>query len=200
MSLIRQLKLNTENMARLKGNAIAEGLSGSIGQMFTFRQIGGKTFVSKYQRATGVPATQKMTAARTRFGEATEYAKRVIRDPSLKALYQAAATGGQRAFNVAIMDALNPPRVESIRAEIYTGRPGDQILIKATDDFKVAEVRVSVHTQSGELVEEGNAVMNENKLDWHYTATRKIPELSGSKITAVAFDLAGNRDSMTVNI
>jgi hypothetical protein len=187
-------------MAKLKGNPIAEGLSGSVGRIFTFRQIGGKTFVSKYQKPTGVAATEKLSAARTRFGQATTYAKRVVRDPSLKAIYQAAAIGGQRAFNVAIMDALNPPKVESIRVEIYKGKPGDQIFVTATDNFKVAEVKVSIHTQSGELVEEGNAVMQENNLDWLYTTIHKNPEFSGSKITATAFDLPGNRDSFTLNI
>ncbi|MFI5154232.1 MAG: hypothetical protein ACHQET_12910 [Chitinophagales bacterium] len=187
-------------MAKLNGNPIAEGLSGSIGRMLTFRQIGGKTFISKYQRTSTVAATEKLVVARTRFGQATAYAKRVIRDPSLKALYLAFAMGGQRVFNVAIRDALNPPRVESIRADIYNGKPGDPILIRAIDDFKVVEVRVSVHTDSGELVEEGKAVMQENKLDWLYIAISRNPEISGSKITAIASDLPGNRHSMTLNL
>ena len=61
-----------------------------------------------------VKDNDKMVAARTKFSIATAYAKNAVKDPEIKALYQAAAKGGQRAFNVAIVDALNAPTVESI--------------------------------------------------------------------------------------
>ena len=145
-------------MAIVKDNVLTKGFSGTIGRMFTFRQIGGKTFVSKFQRPPNVVVTDKMVAARTKFSIATAYAKNAVKDPEIKALYQAAAKGGQRAFNVAIVDALNAPTVESIEAQRYHGGIGDRIIIKATDDFKVASVRVTVRNANGGLVEQGDAV------------------------------------------
>src|SRR5580700_1849591 len=103
-------------MAKVKDNVLAKGFSGTIGRGLTFRQIGGETFVSKYQRAPTVAATEKKLAARAKFGIATAYARRAIKDPDMKAMYQAVVKGGQRAFNIAMMDALQAPVVENIQA------------------------------------------------------------------------------------
>ena len=96
-------------MAEVSDNVLMKGVSGTIGGQLTFRQIGGKTFVSKYQRPPGVAATEKKLAAQTRFGLATAYARKVVRYPEVKALYQAVIKGGQRAFNIAVIDALHAP-------------------------------------------------------------------------------------------
>ena len=52
-------------------------------------------------------------------------------------MHQAVVKGGQREFNIAMIDALNAPVVESIQAENYQGHADDQIIIRAKDDFKV---------------------------------------------------------------
>ncbi|MDP4265754.1 MAG: hypothetical protein Q8941_24765 [Bacteroidota bacterium] len=186
-------------MAKVKDNILLKGLSGTIGGQLTFRQIGGKTCVSKYQKAPGVPATEKKKAVQTKFGVATAYARGAVKDPKLKAMYQAFVTGGQRAFNIAMTDALRPPVVESIHAESYAGRVGDPIIIRATDDFKVASVVVSIYNQAGDLVEQGNALARENgDEDWVYIASRENPEPAGAKISVVAMDLPGNQAFLSV--
>ena len=53
--------------------------------------------------------TEKLWGVRSRFAVATAYANSVIKDPALKAQYQAAAIGGKRAFNLAMADFLNRP-------------------------------------------------------------------------------------------
>jgi hypothetical protein len=66
-------------------------------------------------------------------------------------------------------------------------------VISAKDDFRVAEVIVSIRTAAGLLVEEGNAVLNPVKRDkWIYTATQNNAALAGSKILVTARDLPGN--------
>jgi hypothetical protein len=188
-------------MAKVKDNVLVKGFSGTIGRELTFRQIGGETFVSKYQKAPAVAATEKKLAVQTKFGVATAYARRAVKDPEVKAMYQAVVKGGQRAFNIAVMDALQAPVVESIQADNYIGRVGDPIIVRATDDFKVAAVVVSVHNQAGNLVEQGNAIMRENEnLDWLYSVKKKNPGYTGSKITAVATDLPGNIASLSINV
>jgi hypothetical protein len=172
-------------MAKVADNILLKGFSGTIGKSLTFRQIGGQTFVSKYQKApTGEP-TEKAVAARTKFGEATAYARGVVKDPEQKALYQAKVTGGQRAFNIAVMDA---------------GRTGDAIFIRATDDFKVASVSVLIYNPAGELAEQGNAVLQENSDNWLYHLKQNIPVLMGSRITVRATDLPGNSSSSEMHI
>ena len=186
-------------MAKAEDNVLTRGFSGTIGKQLTFRRIGGQTFVSKYRRPPSVPPTEKAVAARTKFAVATAYAKKAVKNPEKKALYQQAVTGGQRAYNVAIMDALNPPVVESIDIKNYLGRAGDTILILAKDDFKVDSVSVAISNESGEIVEQGNAVMQED-MEWLYTATIENPTLSGSKIEVVARDLPGNSGSKMISL
>ena len=188
-------------MAKLKDNALMTGTSGTIGKQLTYRQIGGRTFVSKYQRPPAVPPTEKKKAVQTKFGIATAYGRRVVKDPGLKALYQAAIKGGQRAFNIAVTDALQPPVVVSIHIENYHGHPGDPVIIHAKDDFKVAGVNVSVYNSAGELVEEGSAIQRENEeLIWLYNTRKENRDYNGSKILAVATDLPGNTASLEIQV
>ena len=188
-------------MAKVKDNVLMKGVSGTIGRQLTFRQIGGKTFVSKYQKAPSVPATEKKLAVQTKFGMATAYARRAVRDPEVKAMYQAVVKGGQRAFNIAMIDALQAPVVESIQADRYHGHAGDPIIVHAKDDFKVAAVVVSVYNPAGDLIEKGNAVLQENEeMNWLYISIEENTEYNGSKITAVANDLPGNMASLTIEL
>lgn len=188
-------------MAKVKDNILLKGLSGTIGKSLTLRQIGGKTFVSKYQKAPTVAATEKKLAARAKFGKATAYARKAVKDPELKAMYQVKVTGGQRAFNIAMMDALRAPVIENIIADNYHGQSGDEIFIRATDDFKVTDVVLSVYRPAGELLEQGNAVMQPNEeMQWVYVVKQDNPEFSGSKITAVATDLPGNSSLLSIMV
>jgi len=188
-------------MAKVKDNVLMKGVSGTIGGQLTFRQIGGKTFVSKYQRPPSVAATEKKVAVQTKFGAATAYGRRVVRDPGLKALYQAVVKGGQRAFNIAVIDAMQAPVVQSIQTENYYGHIGDPIIVHATDDFKVAAVVVSVYNQAGVLIEEGKAILQENEeKNWLYIASQENTGYSGSKINAVATDLPGNLASFSLEL
>jgi hypothetical protein len=187
-------------MAKVKDNVLVKGFSGTIGRSLTFRQIGGETFVSKYQRAPTTVTSEKAVAARTKFGRATAYARIAVKNPELKAMYQAVVKGGQRAFNIAMIDALQAPVVESIQADSYHGRMGDPVIVRATDDFKVASVVVFIYNQTGDLVEQGNAVNQENNMDWLYITTRVNSVLTDSRLTAIATDLPGNSASLSINV
>jgi hypothetical protein len=179
-------------MAESNENPLTDGLSGSIGRELTYRQRAGKTIVSKFPRPTIVPPTHKLRSVRTKFASCIAYAKAAIKEPTIKALYQAASKGGQTAFNVATSDALNAPQVTGIQTDSYHGNPGDQIIVQATDDFKVADVRVSIQTKTGRTLEKGIAVLKPDTMDWLYKATKPNPKPRGSVIEAVVTDLPGN--------
>jgi hypothetical protein len=51
---------------------------------------------------------------------------------------------------------------------------------------------VSIYDIDGSLIEEGDALQQDNELDWLYTSARENTALTGSKIKAVARDLPGN--------
>ena len=68
-------------------------------------------------------------------------------------------------------DARIAPQVLRIDASSYTGNPGDEIFIDACDDFKVDSVKVIISDQTGDIIEEGEAVLPFQSFDWIYTAT-----------------------------
>jgi hypothetical protein len=181
-----------------KDNYVIMGLSGTVGKLLTFRQRGRKTVVQKYRRPTSIAPTKKLKSVRANFASCIAYAKTVVKNPAVKAMYQAAAKDGQTAFNVATSDALNPPKLTNIDATAYHGKIGDTINIQATDDFKVAEVTISIHSAAGELIEPGTAHQQSDTDDWLYIITMENPVPAGSVITAVAMDLPGNKTSLSI--
>lgn len=185
-------------MAVSEDNILVTGFRGTIGNLLTFRQRAGKTVISKYIRPTTIPPTERLKSVRKNFASCIAYAKKAIQDPRIKALYQAAAKGGQTAFNVATSDALNPPELTNILVDDYQGNPGDQIVVLANDDFKVASVLVFIYSATGELLEQGSAMLSADLTKWIYLATTRNPTLPGSTISAVASDLPGNDASLSV--
>ncbi len=185
-------------MAIVTDNIIMKGMSGTIGKELTYRQFRGKTIVSRYQRPHSVPPTAKKIAAQVKFAKATAYARGAIDNPEIKAMYQSAAGIDQRAFNVAISDALHPPKVDNIELDSYHGHAGDSVMITASDDFKVAAVRVAITDGCGTFVEEGDAVEQADNKHWVYTSTNENARLTGSAISATAVDMPGNIGKLIV--
>ena len=85
---------------------MSEGLSGKFGKKIYY-QLHGKTFVRKAPK-TGYNkvATEKQAVVRERFKEAYLFARSVISDPVLKALYEKRAKKGCSAYNTAISEFL----------------------------------------------------------------------------------------------
>jgi hypothetical protein len=187
-------------MAEYKNNFATYSLSGTFAGIGTFHNRGGKTFLRKIRAKPSVPDSEKQTAVKKRFAECIQYAKAAIKDPTVKAAYAAVAKSGRAAFNRAVTDAYYPPKIIKVKTDKYSGRPGDSLTVEATDDFKVAVVRVTIHDANFRLIEEGDAVMQINELDWLYVVTAANESLAGSKITVVAADLPGNRTSLTVTL
>jgi hypothetical protein len=178
-------------MAESKNNVVTHGLSGKVGDILVFRKHGDKTIVaSAPSKRTGEP-TERQKKQQERFQEATLYGQTALSDPTMKAEYKAAAQTGQTAFNVAVADYFNAPDIKDVDVSAYTGKAGDLITIKATDDFRVASVNVAIYNEDGSEVEHGLAVQK-NKVEWVYTATTDNPSLNGDKIVITASDLPGN--------
>lgn len=178
-------------MARVKYNVVTHGVSGQVGDLLTFIQRHGKTFIGKIQTRSG-KVSAKQQAIRDKFILAARYARTAMKDPATKALYELKAGGGVIPFNLAIADYFTAPVIESIITGNYTGAVGSTIQVQATDDTKVTEVRVSVANAAGVVLEQGPAILNPESEFWMYTTMVVNPSLAGSKITAVAKDLPGN--------
>ncbi len=174
-------------MAQSKNNIITHGLSGKVGDIIVFSQRGGKTIVSKAPRKRTGEDSEKQKEQQIKFQQAVLYGKSVIADPTQKELYEST---DKKAYNVAVADMLNAPKIEKIDFTSYTGQVGDTIKIRVMDDFAVTSVRVTIEKSDGSLVEAGNATLQ--GIDWVYTATATNSDLNGDKITIQATDTPAN--------
>ncbi len=185
-------------MPESKDNFIVAGLSGTFAGIGTFHKRGRKTFLRKIRAKPSVPDSQEQVAVKKRFAEYIKYAKTAIKDPDIKAAYARAAKPGTTAFNRAVTDACTPPKIGKIDTDNYHGRPGDYLIIEATDDFRVVAVQICIHHANGHLIEQGDAIMQINAVDWLFAVTVANEPFAGSKITATATDLPGSKTSLTV--
>jgi hypothetical protein len=177
-------------MAKQKGNVVTHGLSGKIGDLLVFRQVDGKTIVSKMPEQSK-EVSEKQKAHRRRFQQAVIYAQAVTATDEGKAFYRTAKKD-RTPFNAAVADFLNAPDIEHIDLSGYTGVTGDQIRIMASDDFAVKSVHIQINSADGSLVEEGEAVSDITGHFWTYTAMRDNNNLTGDRIVVTACDYPGN--------
>ena len=187
-------------MPESKNNFIVHGLSGTFTGIGTFHIRGHKTFLRKIRAKPSVPDSKDQVAVKKRFAECIRYAKAAIKDPAIKAAYAYAAKPGRTAFNRAVTDACTPPKIGKIDTGNYHGNPGENLIIEATDDFKVMAVQICIHNANGHLIEQGEAIMQINTVEWLYTVTVENESFTGSRITATATDLPGNKTSFTMTL
>src|SRR5215210_1772956 len=187
-------------MAKQKNNIIMRSTRGMVGGQIVFKRRAGKGYVSA---APEVNENRKPTAdqqtAQDKFAASITYAKLAIRDAAVKAAYKAVALRNQSAFNVAFQDASYAPKVIALITNGYIGAAGNSIVVRATDDFKVDSVIVSIRNSNDEVIEEGPAVLSNDDL-WIYTVTQSNLNIAGTKIKATAFDIPENEGSLEVTL
>ena len=141
-------------------------------------------------------------ASNDRFKEANNWAKHVLRDPGMKALYAKGINGKlSSAHTVAVSDYLQAPVIHYINLKDHTGAVGDKIRIKATDNFQVTAVEVTITNAKGILVEKGQATRYSRKpAMWSYILTVANPDLPGTVISVIARDRPGNTAALEEKI
>ena len=182
-------------MAKVADNIVTTGLSGKLGNQLVFRNRDGNTYVSKApkKRTVWTPAQMEQ---RFKFQEAVLYAKNANSDEITHELYSAEAKDGKTTYNIAVADFLNAPQINEIDIANYNGQIGSYIQVRATDDFDVVAVTVTIQNADGSLVESGNAVLQPGSSWWRYTATAANESLASDKITVRATDIPGNHTDM----
>src|SRR5437773_1712801 len=134
-------------MAKINDNPLVRGARGNVGKQLVYRKRGNDTLLTRMPAINeDAEPTPKQVQMRDLFTSASMYAQRAIADPELKREYQKKAAPGRNAYNIAFRDFLKAPVVKSIDTEKYNGTAGSTIVIIAKDDFRVAEVFVSIRT------------------------------------------------------
>lgn len=187
-------------MASSTNNDLTFGLRGKIGKMMVFRQFFGKTIASRQPEKKERIATPEQELNKERFQEAVIYAKNALLNESIRAAYLAVTRPGQTAFNMAFADYFKAPVLSLADTGQYTGQPAEKIRVRAIDDFMVETVSVRITQADGTLVEQGQAQVTTNGLDWEYTTTLLNDELPGSKILFSASDIPGNTTNLEITL
>ncbi|RZJ88603.1 MAG: hypothetical protein EOO20_13220 [Chryseobacterium sp.] len=189
-------------MAKSENNEVMFGARGKVGNLVVFKNFGNnQTVISKRPRRPENPVyTAKQIEVKQKFREAVVYAKGVIGNPDLATIYQPFAKPGKSVYNLALANYCKAPQIILIDTANYQGQIGEQIRVRAIDNFKVTEVRVSVYDAADVLLESGLAILSANNIDWIYDATTLRSTLAGTKITAEAKDTPGNTTLETVAI
>jgi hypothetical protein len=170
-------------MAIVKNNILLQFISGTLADQFTIYERNGVIIMAAKRGPSTKPPTKKQKEARWKMKVAVAYAQSAMMDPELKAAYQAKAGRGQNAFNMAVRDAYSSPEIQNIQIE------EEQITVKATDDFQVANVHVHIKDENGKVVEQGKATLSPNRTTWVYKFS-SLPK--GGKVAVIVEDLPGN--------
>ena len=78
----------------------------------------------------------------------------------------------------------------------YTGKTGEAIKIRASDDFQVVGVGVVIRDTGGTVLEQGPATVSGDGA-WTYAATTKLPDGQQVVIEVTATDRPGHKTTKT---
>ena len=179
-------------MAKVKLNPILEQIRGKVGDL-VFKRYGEEVVLSRLPDFEGVEPTEAQLAQRERFRQAALYGKMVMADPETKAIYEEAAKAkGKPMFSLTVADFFNAPSVDEVDVSEYNGMAGDEIVVRASDDFDVVGVSVAVTQADGTAIEEGVATETPAKSGrWVYTATAAVETGTTVRIAVTATDRPG---------
>lgn len=180
-------------MANVKLNPILEQIRGQVGDL-VFRRYEDRVILARKPEPSGRPPTAAQAATRERFRQAALYGRMVMADPDARAEYAAEADERRMpVFSLTIADFFRAPSVDEVDVADYRGAKGDAIRIRASDDFDVARVEVTITTADGTVVEAGEAT--EERGHWVYTATAPVRAETDVRIEVRAYDRPGNVDT-----
>jgi hypothetical protein len=100
-------------MATIRTNPLIEGLSGMLGQSIVFKNLRGKTIMTN-RPSPPKKQSELQKANRSKFRQATYYAKAAMLDPDKKAYYQRKAKKLKlpNAYTAAITDYMRPVKLK----------------------------------------------------------------------------------------
>ncbi|MFC4230503.1 hypothetical protein ACFOW1_01275 [Parasediminibacterium paludis] len=81
---------------------IGKSLQGTLGKQLVFKQYGDKTVVTAYPDMSHIVPSDLQKESRNKFKEAVAFAKQVVRDVNLKAVYGAKAKPKQTVYHCAL--------------------------------------------------------------------------------------------------
>jgi hypothetical protein len=178
-------------MAKVRKNALIEGLSGSVGDLVLKRARSGATYLA---RKPTFPDNRQFSAAQLthqrRFKAAAAYAKQAAQtEPIYAAL---AKKTGQPAYNVALGDYLHPPKIVAVEYHGAVEQTGQTIRVCAEDAVKVTRVVVTLLNAEGQVLMEGDATPDSIGWWWTFKVDQIEAAREYARVRVRGWDLPGN--------
>jgi hypothetical protein len=178
-------------MARIEGNDLTLGLRGKFGKQFVFRKYKSRTIATR-KGETVDRRTADQLEHRERFRLAAMYAKRALKNPELKAAYEAIAEATEsNTFAAAVTDYLKSIIIIGVMAEEYDGQIGFPLTFNVDDPYKVKTMKITLTDAGSTLIESGNASLTGQSIHYSYVTTKAIPDISGLKVKIEVTDRPG---------
>jgi hypothetical protein len=182
-------------MAKVVSNQVVQGVSGGLGNLMLRRLSDGRTILCVKPDFSRRKLSEGQQAHHRRFREGATYARDAAKSEPVYA--ELAAGTMKTAYNIALADWFHAPVIHKV--EVGEGR----VCVFASDNVRVAQVRVSILDGEGKLREQGEAAGPSTGFRqaqptssgcasgwWEYAAGR-LPGV-GEKLVVEARDLAGN--------
>ena len=186
-------------MAKVKLNPVLEKIHGQVGDL-VFKNYGDEMIVGRKPDRSGITPSGAQLEHQERFRQAVLYGRLVMADPGLRAGYEKAAKAqGKPLFSLTVADFFHTPLIDEVDLSNYGGAAGDAIIVRAHDDFKVANLSVAVSNTSGQEIERGSATETPPASGrWAYTATSAIPQGTTVRISVTVSDQPGGKGEAMV--
>ena len=166
-------------MAKVRDNPITQGLSGKLGRSLFFRRLrNGTTLLCRVPDFSNREFSPEQLTHQSRFQKAAAYARVAAKTYPIYA--ELAQQTQQPAYNIALSDWFHPPVIHEVTWQ------GDRIRVNATDNVRVAKVRITIVNNLGQTLEQGEAASSINDTWWEFETSTE------GKLIVEAFDLAGN--------
>lgn len=170
-----------------------KGASGMLGDVVVYRKQRGELVMANRPTKRSV-LTPAQELAKSKFMRAVLYAKKQVADPVTKAEYQPGPNSRYgSAYAAAVADYLKAPQIDAVITSAYQGIAGNEIVVRATDNFKIVSVHVAVFKADGSLLEQGDALLNDATVDeFIFKATIANAQVTGTKVLVTVRDKPGN--------
>lgn len=187
-------------MSNSSKNVVVRKLKGKFADQVVFKEANGHSVMANVPEQSDRPPSAAQESTRDAFRMASNYAKNALKDPELKALYEATAQNGQSAYSAAMTDFLTPPEIKTLDVSGYKGMEGGVIAVRAFDPYTVKGVQVIITAADGSTLEEGEATPDSNQNYWLYTAQKNADPVAGTIVTAIAKDYPGNTGTLEATL
>lgn len=186
-------------MANIHRHITIRGLTDVLGEHFLYRKAPSQPIMlpRKPRYVDSATHAGRRTSHQDLLREATSYANFA---QTHDVYIDKARRTGVTAYNVALTDWFEGPRLLQIDIDAWTGRVGETIRVKARDNVKVVTVTVEIRDANGTLLEVGEAVQSQtDRAWWSYTTRSHVPLQPFPGVEAIARDLPGNQDSFVIS-